>query len=67
MSRNTKNKNKYVPINHIMMQKRDQGAWKPTIHEHEAGTSRNPKRRTMKESGWETFILAKRNKLTWEK
>jgi len=33
MLRNAKNKNIYVPINHLMMQKRDQRAWKPTIHE----------------------------------
>ena len=32
-----------------------------------AGTSGNPERRTMKGSGWETFNLARRNQLTWEK
>ena len=50
-----------------MMQKGDQKAWEPTIHEQGAGTSGNPKKRTMKECGWETFNLAERNQLTWEK
>ena len=67
MPRNTRNKDRYVPINHPLIQKRDQNAWVPTIHEQGAGTSGNPKRRTMKEGGWETFNLAGKNQLTWEK
>ena len=43
------------------MQKRDQRAWEPTIHEQGAGTSGNPERRTMKEGGWENFNLVERN------
>ena len=38
-----------------------------TIHEQGTDTSRNPEKRTMKEGGWETFNLAGRNQLTWEK
>ena len=49
------------------MQKKNQKVWEPTIHEQRAGTSGNPERRTMKEGGWETFNLAGRNRLTWEK
>ena len=47
--------------------KKNQKAWEPTIHEQRAGTSKNLGRRTMKESGWETFNLAGRNQLIWEK
>ena len=50
-----------------MMQKGDQKTWEPTIHEQGAGILGNPERRTMKECGWETFNLAERNQLTWEK
>ena len=50
-----------------MMQKKNQKAWEPTMHEQGAGTLGNPERRIMKEGGWETFNLAGRNQLTWEK
>ena len=50
-----------------MMQKKNQKAWEPTMHEQGAGTSGNPERRIMKEGGWETFNLVGRNQLTWEK
>ena len=33
MPKNTRNLNNYVPIKHLMMQKRNQKAWEPTIHE----------------------------------
>ena len=54
----------YQPPNDV---ERNLKAWKPTIHEQGADTSKNPWRRTMKGSGWENFNLAGRNKLTWEK
>ena len=50
-----------------MMRKGDQRAWESTIHEQGAGILGNPKRRTMKEGGWETFNLVERNQLTWKK
>ena len=53
----------YQPPNDAEM---NQKAWEPTNHEQGAGTSGNPKKRTMMGSGWETFNLAGRNHLTWE-
>ena len=46
---------------------RNQKAQGPTTHEQGAGTSGNPKKRTMKGSGRETFNLIEMNQLTWEK
>ena len=45
----------------------NQQAWEPTIHKQGIGNSRNLERRTMRGSGWETFNLERKNKLTWEK
>ena len=67
MPRNTRNKDRYAPINHPLMQKKDQKDWEPTIHEQEADSQRNPERKTMKEGSWETFNLAGKNRLTWGK
>ena len=54
----------YQPPNDV---ERNQKSWELTIHEQGVGTSENPERRTMKGSGWETFNLAGRNQLAWEK
>ena len=54
----------YQPPNDAEM---NQKAWEPTIHKQGTGNSGNLERRTMKGSDWETFNLARKNKLTWEK
>ena len=54
----------YQPPNDV---ERNQKAQEPTIHEQGFATSGNLERRTMKGSGWETFNLAGRNQITWEK
>ena len=46
---------------------KNQKAQEPTIHEQGAGNSGNPKRRTVKGSGWETFNLTGMNQLTRKK
>ena len=45
----------------------NQKDWEPIIHKQGTGNSGNLERRTIKGSGWETFNLARKNKLTWEK
>ena len=40
--------------------RRNQKAWKLTIHEQRAGTLGNPERRTMKGSSWEDFQLGRK-------
>ena len=42
-----------------MMQKRAV-TWKPTLHKKRSDTSGNPGRWTIKEGGWESFILIER-------
>ena len=67
MSRSTRNENRCVPISHPMMQKGIRRLGNQQFMNKGAGSSGNPKRRTMKGSDWETFNLAGRNQLTWEK
>ena len=66
MPRNTKNESKCVP-SATQWCRKGQKTWEPATHEKGLGTSRNPRRWTMKEGGWGSFSLIERNLPIWRK
>ena len=55
MPRNTRNEEQICPSQSPNDAERNYKAWRVTIHEQGAGTSRKPERIIMKRSSWENF------------